>query len=179
RIKLMYKIHLRKGFSAVRNRLETMMVNLSDFAERTISAREYAESLDDKNKDLVMGMYNEYKLHPESLEELKTLLEGCTLVIMSAAWCKDCKNALPVLMHLDEMLGVKMFFFTEIKTAPLDPDHHWKIPPSPPEMEEWGVTAIPWIEIFNSEGKRLGTIIEKPTVKPTLEEELVHVLKHK
>ncbi|MFX1368765.1 MAG: thioredoxin family protein [Promethearchaeota archaeon] len=102
-----------------------------------------------------------------------------TFVVLSAAWCGDCKNAMPVFLHLEETLNLNVRVFGKIKTAPLDPDRKWAIPPSPPEIEEWGATAIPWIEIFNSNGERVGTIIERPRVKPTLEAEILHLLKDK
>jgi hypothetical protein len=41
------------------------------------------------------------------------------------------------------------------------------------------VTAIPWFNFYDAEGKLVGTLIEKPTVKETLEEEILHVLRNK
>ena len=155
------------------------MVDLDDIRARTKNAREYVESIEGKAGDQFMNLYDGYKLDPTATEELKSLMEGLTVVVMSAGWCKDCRNALPVLMHLEEQIGIEVRCFSGIKTAPLDPDNQWKIPPSPPEMKEWGVTAIPWIEFFDSNGDRVATIIEKPNTKPTLEAEMVHVLKHK
>jgi thiol-disulfide isomerase/thioredoxin len=153
------------------------MVDLDDIRKRTKNARGYVESIEGKAGGQFLEVYDEYKLNHQSTQELKTLAEGLVFVVMSAGWCKDCRAALPVLMHLEEEIGLDVRCFGGIKTAPLDPDHRWKIPPSPPEMEDWGVTAIPWIQIFDSDGNRIAVIIEKPTVKPTLEAELVHVLK--
>jgi thiol-disulfide isomerase/thioredoxin len=153
------------------------MVDLDDIRKRTKNARDYVESIGGKAGGQFLEVYDEYKLNPQSTQELKALAEGLVFVVMSAGWCKDCRAALPVLMHLEEEIGLDVRCFGGIKTAPLDPDHRWKIPPSPPEMEDWGVTAIPWIEILNSDGHRVAVIIEKPTVKPTLEAELVYVLK--
>ncbi|KXH72872.1 MAG: hypothetical protein AM326_00670 [Candidatus Thorarchaeota archaeon SMTZ-45] len=145
------------------------MVDLDSIRKRTKNARDYVESIEGKPGDQFLAFYDEYKLDPLAVEELKPLVKGLTFVVMSAG----C----PVLMHLEEQLGLDVRCFGGIKTAPLDPDHQWKIPPSPPEMEEWGVTAIPWIEMFDSNGKRVAVIIEKPSVKPTLEAEIVHVLR--
>ncbi|MFX0055873.1 MAG: thioredoxin family protein [Candidatus Hermodarchaeota archaeon] len=153
------------------------MVDLDDIRKRTKNARDYVKSIEGKAGGQFLEVYDDYKLNPQSTQELKTLAEGLVFVVMSAGWCKDCRAALPVLMHLEEEIGLDVRCFGGIKTAPLDPDHQWKIPPSPPEMEEWGVTAIPWIQIFDSDGHKVAVIIEKPTVKPTLEAELVHVLK--
>jgi thiol-disulfide isomerase/thioredoxin len=153
------------------------MVDLDNIRRRTKTAREYVESMESKTRDQYNEFYSEYKLDPQATEELRELTKGLTLVVMSAGWCKDCRFAVPVLIYLEEEIGLDVRCFGGIKTAPLDPDHQWKIPPSPPEMEDWGVTAIPWIEILGSNGDRVAVIIEKPKVKPTLEAELVHVLK--
>ncbi|MHA2379639.1 MAG: thioredoxin family protein [Candidatus Thorarchaeota archaeon] len=152
------------------------MVDLEDIRSRTKNATEYMNSIDDKHRDSFFDMYEGYELDPMSTEKLRRLTKDLTLVVMSAGWCKDCKNALPVLMHLEEQIGLDVRIFGSVKTAPLDPDHQWRIPPSPPEIEDWRVTAIPWIGIFDSGGKSIATIIEKPAVEPTLEAELVHVL---
>jgi thiol-disulfide isomerase/thioredoxin len=152
------------------------MVDLDNIRERTKTARDYVESMEGKARDQFLEFYNEYKLDPKATEDLKPLAKDLTFVVLSAGWCKDCRFALPVFMYLEEQIGLDVRCFGGIKTAPLDPDHQWRIPPSPPEMEEWGVTAIPWVEIFDSKGERVANIIEKPKVKPTLEAELVHVL---
>ena len=39
--------------------------------------------------------------------------------------------------------------------------------------------AIPWFEFIDKDGNRVAILIEKPTVKDTLEAEIVHVLKNK
>ncbi|MHA2041885.1 MAG: thioredoxin family protein [Candidatus Thorarchaeota archaeon] len=153
------------------------MADLDDIRKRTKTARDYVETMEGKARDQFLEFYDEYKLDQQAIDELKHLIKGLTFVVMSAGWCKDCRFAVPVLMYLEEEIGLDVRCFGGIKTAPLDPDHQWRIPPSPPEMEDWGVTAIPWIEIFSSKGDRVGVIIEKPKVKPTLEAELVHVLK--
>ena len=84
-----------------------------------------------------------------------------------------------MLAHLEEEIDLDVRVFGGMKTAPLDPTHKWAVPPSPPEAEEWKVKAIPWIEIFDKTGNRIATIIEKPTVKSTLEAELLYVLENK
>ncbi|NHJ13488.1 MAG: hypothetical protein EAX95_07410 [Candidatus Thorarchaeota archaeon] len=155
------------------------MVDLKDICDRAVTAREYFESLEEKAKDTVQEKYDAYSLDSSAVDELKPLIEDVTFVVFSAAWCKDCKEALPVFMLLEEKIGLKVCIFGQIKTAPLDPNHKWAVPPSPPEINEWGATAIPWIEIFDSKGERIGTIIEKPRVKTTMEAEILHVLKNK
>jgi len=155
------------------------MVDLKNIAKRTMTAKEYVSSLDRKAKEAFMEKFEGYSLDQNVTEQLRAMTSDLTFVVLSASWCGDCKNAIPVFMHLEDAIGLNVRVFGKIKTAPLDPNRRWAIPPSPPEIEEWGATAIPWIEIFDSSGERVGTIIEKPKVKPTLEEEILHVLKNK
>ncbi len=155
------------------------MVDLKDIRERTISVDEYIESLDDKNRDIVLEMYGEYELNGDVVQALRDEMKNITTVVFSAAWCGDCKIAMPVVKHLVERIGIEVRIFNKIKTAPLDQDHQWKIPPSPPEIEEWNVTAIPWFEFIDDSGNRVAHLIEKPKIKDTLEAEMLYVLKNK
>ena len=155
------------------------MVDLNDIRLSTTNVREYIDSLKDKDKEKLLEVYNSYKLDADVVDELRDALKDLTLVVFSAAWCGDCKRAMPVILQIEEQLGLEVLVFSKIKTAPLDPDRQWAVPPSPPEVNEWGVTAIPWFNFYDSEGSLVGTLIEKPTVKETLEAEILHVLKDK
>ncbi len=155
------------------------MVDLNDIRIRTTSVRDYIDSLKDKDKEKFLEVYNSYKLDADVVDELRDALKDLTLVVFSAAWCGDCKRAMPVMMQIEEQLGLEVLVFSKIKTAPLDPDRQWAVPPSPPEVNEWGVRAIPWFNFYTAEGNLVGTLIEKPTVKETLEAEILHVLKNK
>ena len=156
------------------------MIDLNDIRKRTLTAAEYVNGLKDtdKNKEFQLQKFRTYELDSKVVEELRGFIDNITVVAIGASWCKDCREAIPVLMRLEEEIGLEVRVFSTVKTAPLDPDNQWAIPPSPPEVREWSVRAIPWIEIFKQDGSRVGTIIEKPTVKPTLEAELLHVLKN-
>ncbi|MFX1560494.1 MAG: thioredoxin family protein [Promethearchaeota archaeon] len=155
------------------------MVDLDNIRSRTTNVRGYIDSLKGKDKEKFLEVYNTYKLNASVVDELREALKGLTVVAFSAAWCGDCKRAMPVMQQIEEQLGLEVLVFSKIKTAPLDPDRQWAVPPSPPEVNEWGVTAIPWFNFYDSEGNLVGTLIEKPTVKDTFEEEILHVLKNK
>ena len=155
------------------------MVDLNDIRLSTTNVREYIDSLKDKDKEKLLEVYNSYKLDADVVDELRDALKDLTVVVFSAAWCGDCKRAMPVMMQIEEQLGLEVLVFSKIKTAPLDPDRQWAVPPSPPEVNEWGVKAIPWLNFYTPEGKLVGTLIEKPKVKETLEAEILHVLKDK
>ncbi|RDE13175.1 MAG: hypothetical protein C4K48_08855 [Candidatus Thorarchaeota archaeon] len=155
------------------------MIDFKDIRKRTTSVRGYVDALSEKDKDIIIQAYKEYRLNEVALRELKVLAKGLKVVVFSAAWCGDCKRAMPVMLHLEEQTGIDVMVFGNIKTDPLNKAAKWRVPPSPPEMNKWGVTAIPWFEFFDAKGNKIGTLIEKPTVKDTLEEEIVHVLKNK
>lgn len=153
------------------------MTDLNDIRSRTKSASEYVRGLNDKWGEYQLQRFENYRLDQAVVEELKKYVDGVTIVVIGASWCKDCREAIPVLMRLEEEIGLEVRVFSTVKTAPLDPDNKWAIPPTPPEAKEWEMKAIPWIEIFRKDGTRIGTIIEKQTVKPTLEAEILYVIK--
>jgi thiol-disulfide isomerase/thioredoxin len=154
------------------------MVDLNDIRSRTTNVRGYIDELKDKDKEKFLEVYKSYKLDPILVDELKDTLKDLTVVAFSAAWCGDCKRAMPVMLQIEEQLGLEVLVFNSIKTAPLDPNRQWAVPPSPPEINDWGVTAIPWFNFYDADGNLVGTLIEKPTVKDTLEAEILYVLKN-
>ena len=155
------------------------MIDFEEIRKRTTNIRGYIDALSDKDKDLVMEEYEGYKLSEEATNELREVMKDLKVVIFSAPWCGDCKRAMPVMLHLEEKIGLDAMVFGEIKTDPLNKDIQWKVPPSPPEINEWKATAIPWFEFIDSEGNRVGHLREKATVKETLEEEILYILKSK
>ncbi len=150
-------------------------IDLSDLRRRAMSVSEYFEKLSGKEKDEMVKKYESYKEDDQIVERLKQYSD-ITIVVFGAAWCGDCRNAMPVFRHLEERTDIEFLIFGSVKTAPLDPDKRWASPPSPPEINEWDATAIPWIVIFDESGNEIGTIIEKPHVKETLEAEILHHL---
>ena len=152
------------------------MVDLDDVRKRSQTAKEYISSLEEKWKESQLEEYRNYSLDNEAVRRLREYVDRITIVSIGASWCKDCRKAIPVLRKLEEEIGLEIRIFGSVKSAPLDPDHQWAIPPSPPEVDEWNVTAIPWIVIFDKEGNKVGTIIEKPKYKQTLEDELLHLI---
>jgi len=155
------------------------MVDLNNIRSRTTNVRDYIDSLRDKDKETFLEVYNTYKLDTVVINDLRDSLKGLTVVVFSAAWCGDCKRAMPIMLQIEEQLGLEILVFSKIKTAPLDPNRQWAVPPSPPEIDEWGVTAIPWFNFYDTKGNLVGTLVEKPTVKATLEAEILHILKNK
>ncbi|MEM2141989.1 MAG: thioredoxin family protein [Candidatus Thorarchaeota archaeon] len=153
-----------------------MRIDIDSIRDRTSTVREYVDNAEAEARRIMLEKYASYRLQSEALSSLRTLASDLTVVVFSAAWCKDCREAIPVLLRLEEEAGLNIRVFGTIKTAPLNPNRRWAIPPSPPEMEAWGVTHIPWIVIIDKSGEQLGTIVERPKVKQTIEEEILHIV---
>ena len=118
----------------------------------------------------------EYTLIPGILESLKAFVDQFIIVAISADWCKDCVANIPILDLIHEATGLPVYILGGVKTDPLDPNRQWAIPPSPPEMDTLNIIAIPTILIYSKDGTEIGRIIENPSIKPTLEEELLYIL---
>ena len=152
------------------------MEDLDDLRTRSKSVEEYVSSLEDKWRDIQLEESESCSLDQDVVKKLRDYANKITIVSIGANWCKDCRKAIPVLLKLEKELGLEIRVFGSVKTAPLNPDRQWAVPPSPPEVDKWNVTAIPWIVVFDKEGKRIGTIIEKPKHRPTLEAELLYIV---
>ncbi|MFX0168723.1 MAG: TlpA family protein disulfide reductase [Candidatus Hodarchaeota archaeon] len=118
----------------------------------------------------------EYTPKPEILEALKPFAGRNIVVAISADWCKDCVANIPVLDLVHEVTGLPVFILGGVKTDPLNPNRQWAVPPSPPEVSTLNIKAIPTILLYTREGQEVGRIIENPSQKPTLEEELLCIL---
>jgi hypothetical protein len=107
------------------------------------------------------------------LNAIKSYANGYIVVAIGADWCKDCVSNLPVLDLIHEATGLPVYVLSGVKTDPLNPNRQWAVPPSPPEVDTLGIKAIPTILLYTPAGQEIGRIIENPSMKPTLEEELL------
>ena len=110
------------------------------------------------------------------LDALKPYTKGYIVVAIGADWCKDCVSNLPVLDLIHEATGLPVYVLGGVKTDPLNPNRQWAVPPSPPEVDILNIKAIPTILLYTPAGQEIGRIIENPSLKPTLEEELLCIL---
>ena len=100
-------------------------------------------------------------------------------MVFSAAWCKDCKkNVAAFAKILQHKPNIQALFFSGIKSAPLDPEVRWKVPPSPPEVNEFDLVKIPTFYILDSSGTLVAELVENPVTKETMEEELLYLLEN-
>ncbi|MFX1519017.1 MAG: TlpA family protein disulfide reductase [Promethearchaeota archaeon] len=147
--------------------------DLEKIRERTQSAYEFVSSLES-----CKYVYDNYHLNQEIVNELKKFVNDYTVVLFAATWCQDSRVGVPVFALLENEIGLEVRVFGEMEAAPFDRKHTWAIPPSPPEAEEWGVTAIPWIVVFDKNGQEVGKIIERPRWGMTMEAELLEIIKN-
>jgi thiol-disulfide isomerase/thioredoxin len=154
-----------------------MNFNLAQIRKETVSVNCYIEDLEQPFKEKFLTREQTYQLKQEAIDQLKKVADGYVIVAFSAEWCKDCSVNVPVLALISEATGLEIRIFGGLMKDPLSHTRKWRIPPSPPEVETFNVEKIPLIVIFDKEGREIGRIIENPTHKPTLEEELCEIVK--
>lgn len=131
--------------------------------------------------------YQNYKPERKTIKKIKKLLEKenqkLKIIAIGAEWCGDCAIQLPRMVKISEEFDKNIFEFYILYGVTVDAFHKkgeskWHEKKSPPEATDpkFDLHAIPTIYIFNNEGKYLNRIIEKPSIKETLEHELLHLL---
>jgi thiol-disulfide isomerase/thioredoxin len=155
-----------------------MSINLTEIRKKTVSVKEYLDSLEQPSREKFLTRKQTYQLKLEVVNQLKKFANNYVIVAFSAEWCKDCAANIPVLDLLSEEAGLEVRIFGGLKKDPLSHTRKWRIPPSPREVEMFNVDKIPLILLFGRRGKMIGRIIEKPQ-EPTLEEELLKIISQK
>ena len=154
-----------------------MPLNLNEIRARTVSANDYINSLEEPFKGKFLTRKQTYQLNLEAISQLKAFAGKYVIIAFSATWCKDCALNIPVLALINEIAGVEVRVFGGLKKDPLDQVHKWRIPPSPQEVEALNVKKIPLIIVADAEGREIGRIVEKPSHQPTLEQEIIEIIK--
>ena len=154
-----------------------MSTDLSEIERKTVSVNQYLEGLEPRFREKFSINRQTYQPKLETMKQLKEVADRYVIVAFSAGWCKDCSVVISILALISEATGLKVRIFGGLKKDPLSHTKKWRIPPSPPEVETFNVDRIPSVVIINKEGKEIGRVIEKPTRLPTLEEELLEIVK--
>jgi thiol-disulfide isomerase/thioredoxin len=138
---------------------------------------EMITNLSGTDGEVMKENYEKYEPNQEALSELEEKAKDYLFVVFCAEWCKDCKTTAAYFAKIVKLKpSINGIFFKGLKSAPKDPDVRWRVPPSPPEVNDFDLRKIPTIFILNSEGKLVGEMIENPQIKSTVEEELVYIL---
>ena len=118
----------------------------------------------------------DYRPDKESTTRLKEYANSHFIVVFSGDWCTDCAPVIAALAVINEVTGMEVRVFGGLKKDALSYAFKWRIPPSPPEVNTFGVDKIPLVLVFNDKGEQIGRIVEKPKHMPTIEQELVEIL---
>jgi len=130
-----------------------------------------------KAKDAFDKRRAEYKLDAAAIKELKKKAKDYFIVAFSAEWCPDCMRNVPVLDMVAEATGLEVRVFGHIMRDAKSNTRKWAVPPSPPEVDEFGVQKIPYMVVLRKEGEKAGEIVENPPQGMTVEQALLAIMK--
>lgn len=156
----------------------TQTRNIAEIIGNTESVSDYltgASAHSPSTLYLFTKRLKEYKINEEILEKLKKYAMKFVLVVFSGEWCAHCARNVPVLGLVAEATGLEVRVFGHLNQDPLKSGVRWRIPPSPPEVHDFNVIRIPHIAVFNTEGTKVGEIIENPPEGQSLEETLLRI----
>lgn len=117
-----------------------------------------------------------YQLNENIVEELKKYADSYTLIVVFADWCGDARKAVPVLSLLEDEAGIEIKALGGMEKPRRPSNKHWAVPPSPEEVDTFGITSSPTIIIFDEDGEEVGRIKTRPKMTPTIEEEILAII---
>jgi hypothetical protein len=153
-----------------------MNLDLAEIKRRTVSVSDYIDSIEEPFREKFLERKKTYNLSQKTVRQLLQYAGKYVVIAFSAAWCKDCTTNVPVLALISEASGIEVRIFGGLKKDPLNPEHKWRIPPSPQDVETFKVDKIPLIIIADVKGREVGRIVENPRNQPTLEQELLEII---
>lgn len=140
-----------------------MNVDLAEVRKKTVTVQEYIDGLEQPFKEKYLARMQTYELQHETIERLKDFAGKYMAIVFSATWCKDCAQNVPVLALIAESTELEVRVFKGLKRDPLSHTDKWRIPPSPPEVRNFGVDGIPLIVMVDEKGREIGRIVESPS----------------
>ena len=153
--------------------------DLAQLRKNGLTIQKMVEKLSGKDGEIIKENIKNYQPKVDVLKKFAEKAKGHTFVVFSADWCKDCKTNVSAFAKMLELEPeIDAIFFKGLKSAPLDLDVRWRVPPSPLEVNEFDLRKIPTFYILDSSGKLVAQMIENPEHKQTLEEELLYLLEN-
>ena len=135
---------------------------------------EYVKTCREKAPRL-QEQYESYVLDGEAVTKIRCHAERYLVVVFSAEWCPDCHRNVPILALLSRDTGLEVRVFGHLMRDAKNDGRRWKIPPSPPEVDDFDVVKIPHIAVLSMNGEVVGEIIEDPPEGKTLEQALLDI----
>ena len=135
---------------------------------------EYVEAARE-NSPRLHEQYETYRLDEEAVTKIRCHSDRILVVVFSAEWCPDCHRNVPILALLNREAGLEVRVFGHLMRDSKNDKRRWRIPPSPPEVEEFDVVKIPHIAILDMGGEVVGEIIENPPEGKSLEQALLDI----
>ena len=154
------------------------MPELTDITEDAPSCIDYIDTMSPAYKAGFLRSKQDYVLNSDAVEKLSNFAKEYHIVVIFADWCGDARKAVPVLSLIEEAAGMKIDALGGMTKPPYGSDKNWAVPPSPVEVDIFGITSSPTILIFDSKGKEVGRIKTRPKIAPTLEEEIVIIIEN-
>jgi thiol-disulfide isomerase/thioredoxin len=149
---------------------------LSDVKSKFTSCQEYIESMAPSYKGGWLRLAEDYNLDEEAVEKLKSYVDGYELVVLFAHWCGDARRAVPVLMLIEKELGFRINALGGMTKPPRGASVHWAVPPSPEEVETFGITSSPTIIVFKKSGEEIGRMKTRPKMTRKVETEILKII---
>lgn len=137
------------------------------------SVLDYVEACREKAPRLY-EQYETYRLDEEVVTKIRCHSDRVIVVVFSAEWCPDCHRNVPILALLNRETGLEVRVFGHL-IRDAKKGSRWRIPPSPPEVDDFDVVKIPHIAVIDMNGEVVGEIIENPPEGKTLEQALLDI----
>jgi thiol-disulfide isomerase/thioredoxin len=135
---------------------------------------EYVEACREKAPRL-HEQYETYRLDDEAVTKIRCHSDKYLVVVFSAEWCPDCHRNVPILALLNREAGLEVRVFGHLMRDAKNDKRRWRIPPSPPEVDDFDVVKIPHIAVLDMKGEVVGEIIENPPEGKSLEQALLDI----
>ena len=152
------------------------MPNINDISSDAPTCVMYIDTMSPMYKAGFLRSKENYKLNDIAISKLIDFANEYHIVVIFADWCGDARKAVPVLSLIEQATEMKIVALGGMTKPPYGSDKFWAVPPSPVEVDIFGITSSPTVLIFDSEGIEIGRIKTRPKMEPTLEQEIVKII---
>ena len=169
--------------------MSELSIKWKDFSSPTLTIKEYLNKF--KAKANIIKNFETYTPKQEIVMEIASFLsekkDSLKILALGADWCPDCSVNVPHMIKIVESLqkmanvDLRILYGIMVDALHKKGESIWHKKRSPPEAVDprFNLNAIPTFYLFDSKGEFLGNIIEGPKNHPTLEEEILAILKRK